>query len=199
MKQVVTIHGGEVYKTYDEYLAGLRTFEIDDPREPQGKGWRSLLGEHLGPEYRVISPRMPNASNAHYTEWKIWFERHIPFLEDGVVLLGHSLGACFLTRYLSEEEFPKKVAGTFLIAGSLSEGADGHLVEFVPHGALTKLAEQGGKIFLYHSKDDEVVPFSELEKYRTALPEATVRVFEDQNHFFADEIPGLVADIKSLA
>ena len=144
MRQVLVIHGGEVYKTYDEYLKGLRTFELDDPRVPHEKGWRSLLGEKLGPEYLVISPRMPNASNAHYVEWKIWFERHIPFLDDGLVLLGHSLGACFLTRYLSEEKFPKKIAGTFLIAGSLSEGSDGHLIEFVPHGPLTGLAEQGG-------------------------------------------------------
>lgn len=199
MKQVVTIHGGEVYKTYDEYIAGLRAYTLDDPTIPSAKGWRTLLGERLGAEYLVISPRMPNAANAHYIEWKIWFEKHIPFLDDGVVLLGHSLGACFLTRYLSEEHCAKKIAGTFLVAGSLSEGADGHLTEFVPHGPLTRLAQQAGHIFLYHSKDDEVVPFSELAQYRAALPHATVRIFEDQNHFIGDDIPGLVADIHSLA
>lgn len=199
MKQVLVIHGGDSFKTYEEYLASLQAYELDDPRIPRGKGWKSLLGERLGSDYQVIAPRMPNAANARYVEWKIWFEKHVPFLDEKVILIGHSLGGCFLARYLSEEKFPKTISGTFLIAAPFGPGEDGHLTEFVPHGPLTLLEAQGGMVYLYHSKDDEVVPFTECEKYRTALPTATVRIFEDQNHFIDDEIPGLVDDIKVLS
>lgn len=199
MRQVLVIHGGDSFKTYEEYLASLQAYELDDPRVPRGKGWKSLLGEHLGSDYQIITPRMPNAANAQYPEWKIWLEKHVPFLDDGVILVGHSLGACFLARYLSEEKFPRKIAGTFLLAAPFSPGESDHLAEFVPHGSLALLGEQGGSVFFYHSKDDEVVQFTELALYEAALPSATVRVHENQSHFIGDEVPGLVDDIKSLA
>ncbi|MCL9971985.1 MAG: alpha/beta hydrolase [Candidatus Pacebacteria bacterium] len=144
MKQVLVIHGGDSFKTYDEYLASLQAYELDDPRMPRGKGWKSLLGERLGSDYQVIAPRMPNAANARYGEWKIWFEKHIPFLDEKVILIGHSLGGCFLARYLSEEKFPKTILSTFLIAAPFGPGEDGHLTEFVPHGPFTLFEAQGG-------------------------------------------------------
>lgn len=198
MKQVFVIHGGDAFASYEEYFASLQTYEVDDPRE-RTKGWKSLLSEHLGSEYEVIAPRMPNSANAKYAEWKLWFEKHFKFIETDVILVGHSLGASFLARYLSEEKFPGKILGTFLISGPFSVDEDRQLVEFVPPASLKLLEEQGGTVFLYHSKDDDVVNFIELGKYQAALPTATVRVHENQGHFIGDEIPGLIDDIKSLS
>lgn len=59
---------------------------------------------------------MPNGNNAQYIEWKIWFERLLPFLNDGVILIGHSLGGIFLAKYLSENNFSIKVRAAILIA-----------------------------------------------------------------------------------
>lgn len=197
MKQVIVIHGGDAFASYEEYFASLEALEIDDPRE-RGRGWKSLLGEHLGAEYEIIAPRMPNAFNAKYAEWKLWFEKHLKFIDSEVILVGHSLGASFLAKYLSEEKFPKKIVGTFLVSGPFSVDEDRQLVEFVPPASLKLLEEQGGKIFLYHSKDDDVVDFGELAKYRAALPTATVRELDGYGHGFGDSFPELIADIKSV-
>ena len=198
MRQVVVIHGGDAFATYEEYFTSLQNYELEDPRL-RTKGWKALLGEYLGPEYEIIAPRMPNSANAKYAEWKLWLEKHFKFLNDEVILVGHSLGASFLAKYLSQEKFPKRIIGTFLVAGPYSVDEDRQLVEFVPPQSLQLLAEQGGKIFLYHSKDDDVVNFGELAKYEAALPEATYRLLDGRGHFIGDDFPELVADIISLA
>lgn len=203
-QQVVVIHGGDSFQTYEEYLADLRSKEIDNPNftyevELGLQDWKSNLAKALGPDFKVIAPRMPNAQNAKYLEWKIWFEKFIPFLHDGAIFVGHSLGGIFLAKYLAEEIFPLKMRATFLIAAPYNTAKENSLGDFVlPTGLLDQLTQQGGEIFLYHSKDDQVVPFADVEKYKTVLPDAAVRVFADRQHFNQATLPRLVEDINSV-
>lgn len=197
-QQVVVIHGGDSFQTYKEYLADLRQQEIDLSRIGF-KDWKSNLAEALGEDYEVLAPRMPNAQNAKYAEWKIWFEKFIPFLRDGAVFVGHSLGGIFLAKYLAEEQFPLKIRAMFLVAAPYNTATENTLGDFVlPSGELEKLTKQGGKIFLYHSQDDRVVPFSDMEQYKKVLPNARVRVFTDRQHFNQADLLEIVADIKTF-
>jgi len=197
-KQIVLIHGGDTFETYEEYLAFLKSFELDIGRLSK-RGWKDGLASVLGNEYDVIAPAMPNKSNAKYREWKIWFEKIIPFLNDGVIFVGHSLGGTFLVKFLSENRFPKKIRATFLVAPPYDAlDSDYTLADFIVPDRLELLQEQGGDIFLYHSKDDVVVPFADLEKYRNALPEARVSVFNDRGHFNQEVFPELVSAIQGL-
>ena len=126
------------------------------------------------------------------------FEKLVPFLTDDVILIGHSLGACFLTRYLAENLFSRNIRAILLVAGVYSGNVAGMTKEFSAPESLELLDKQSDHVFLYHSKDDNVVPFSELAKYQTALPNALTRVFSNQGHFGQETFPELVADIKSL-
>lgn len=198
MRQVLVIHGGDSFKTHEEYLTFLKTTEIDDPRL-RTKSWKSTLAEDLGPEYVVMAPRMPNHFNCRFEEWKIWFERHIPFFEDGIALVGHSQGAIFLAKYLATQTFPKRIGGTFLLAPPYDVADEGYLENFSIDVPLTKLSEQGGHVFVYQSKDDPVVSPQEFEKYKLALPGATYRLLDGRGHFNGPEFPELIADIKSLS
>lgn len=203
MRQVFVIHGGtSVYERYEDFLEQLRIKPIQIERYKSFRDWKSRLQDTLGTEYEVISPGMPNKDSARYDEWKIWFERFIPFMQEGVVLVGHSLGGIFLAKYLAENAFPKKISATFLVAAPYESGGSSRwkrkMGEFALPSSLEQLAQQGGTIHLYHSTDDQVVSFGELEKYRAALPAATVRTFEDRGHFNLEELPELVADIKNL-
>lgn len=198
-KQIVVIHGGEAFSTYEEYLTFLRNEEVT-LEDLSRKGWKSTLSERLGEGYDILAPRMPNALNAKYLEWKIYFEKFFPFIRDGVILVGHSLGGSFLAKFLAEEMFPKKIQAMFLIAAPYDLDSERSLVEFVPPASLKLLEEQGGQLFLYHSEDDPVVAFAECEKYRRALPTAQVRTFTDRGHFLQEEFPELIADIvRSVA
>jgi len=196
-KQIVVIHGGDTFETQEEYLKFLHNYEINIERYKTGvDDWKPWLREVLEDEYEVILPTMPNKTNASFEEWKIWFEKFIPFLNDDVILIGHSLGGSFLAKYLSENKFPKKIKAVHLVGAVYDKDSEGYsLLSFTPPIVLDFQTE---KIYLYHSKDDPVVPFSALEKYKQALPMAKTRVFEDRKHLNQPKFPELLEDIKSL-
>jgi len=197
-KQIIVIHGGEIFDTYEEYVKFLKNYELDFDKL-KVKGWKETLSERLGEEFDVISPKMPNSLNAKYSEWKIWFEKFPPFLEDTVVLVGHSLGGIFLAKYLSENTFPKKILATFLVAAPYDDkDSEYFLNDFVLPKSLEKFRNQGGEIFIYHSEDDPIVPFADVEKYIKDLPEAKTILFKDREHFKQEEFPELIDSIKNL-
>jgi len=196
-QQIIAIHGGDAFPTYERYLAFLRNFQMEFEKL-NTKGWKNNLNDVLGEDYEVVLPKMPNSFNSRYLEWKIWFEKFFPIVRDNVILIGHSLGGSFLAKYLSEEDFSKKIKTTFLVAAPYDIDGDQALVEFVPPDSLEKLAAQGGEIHLYHSKDDPVVAFFELKKYQDRLPNAKTTIFEDRGHFNQEEFPEIVAEIKKL-
>jgi predicted alpha/beta hydrolase family esterase len=197
-KQVVIVHGGDTFASYEEYLKFLRNFPINIERYKTDKDdWKPWLREKLGQNYEVILPTMPNKTNAQFEEWKLWFNKLIPFLNKEVILVGHSLGATFLAKYLSENDFPKKIKGVFLVGAVFDKDSEGYsLVNFA---LPNKLNLQTKNIYLYHSKDDPVVPFSALHKFEKALPAAHSRTFEDRKHLNQEEFPELLTDIQNLA
>ncbi len=197
MKQVVVIHGGHIFESQEEYLSHLQNYKIGSLEYFKRTGWKPSLVKELGEGYEVILPSMPCKENAKYPEWKIWFEKMIPFLEDNVILVGHSLGGKFLARYLAEETFSRKILAVILIASPFDRSSRKHTDFFLPD-SLAMFERQGGNIILFHSKDDPVVNFSELAKYQELLPDATVRIFDDRQHFNQAGFPELVAEIKSL-
>ena len=106
-KQIVIIHGGSSFKTYKDYIQNLKKQEISIENLKFQKRWKDGLSAELGDDYEFLTPRMPNRENARYEEWKIWFNRIEKILDDEVILIGHSLGGSFLTKYLSKNTFSK--------------------------------------------------------------------------------------------
>lgn len=198
-RQIIVIGGGDEFPTYEAYFSFLKNFKVENiDYFKRGRDWKANLQEALGDTHEVLIPRMPNSNNAKYVEWVIWFEKLFPFLNDEVILVGHSLGASFLAKYLSEEQFPKKILATFLVSGPYDSDGNRPMVEFTLPHSLALLEEQGGIISLYHSKDDPVVAFSELAKYQKALPSAKITVFDGRKHFNQESFPEIVADIQSI-
>ncbi len=102
MKQILVLHGGDSFGTEEEYISFLKNFEIENLDYFKSKRWKENLQADLGPDFEVIASRMPNAFNARYEEWKIWFEKILPLMDDRCVLLGHSLGGTFLAKTIEK-------------------------------------------------------------------------------------------------
>jgi predicted alpha/beta hydrolase family esterase len=189
--QVVLLHGGSSYKSHEDYLKDLINSSVSLDRMRARRDWKEVLAKSLANEAEVFIPRLPNANNAQYDEWKIWFDKIASVLSDEVILVGHSLGGIFLAKYLSENVFPKKIIATFLLAAPF-ENFDNpdeleSLEQFKLPASLSLLQEQGGAVYLLHSKDDPVVPYDEVLKYKNALPQATLISYDDKHHFIAEE------------
>lgn len=196
-QQVFVIHGGNTAESYEEYLENLRAKEANLERL-LSKDWKQFLQVRLGDRYVVYQPSMPNGSYAKYLEWKIWFEKFIPLMDDGVILVGHSLGGIFLAKFLAEEIVARKIRATFFVAAPFNQGEQ-PMADFILPGSFSKLEAQGGELFFYHSTDDVVVPFREVQEYQKRLPNAHVRTFQDRGHFIEEDFAEIVDEIKSLA
>jgi uncharacterized protein len=135
-RQVLFIHG-----------AGRGAHELDSKLA-------ASLQRALGDNYQVKNPQMPSEGAPQYKLWKDEIARQLKTFDHGLILVGHSLGASILLKYLSEEVVENPVDGLFMIAApywgsegwdvdeyKLSEDSSTHLPDDLP-------------IFLYHSCDD---------------------------------------------
>ncbi len=191
-KQILVIHGGETFDGYDDYMQYLRDYPLERIlKKTETKRWKDRLQTDLGEAYDVISPMMPNMRNAKYEEWKIWIDKYAPILQDNIVLIGHSLGAYFLAKYLSENDFPVKVAQLHLVAGPYQCRGWDALPE-----SLEKIEQQVKKVYIYHSTDDPVVDFADAQKFQKALPNAELVSFDDRNHFLDEQFLEILENIK---
>jgi len=80
------------------------------------------LRDVLGSEWDVRCPKMPDEDSPKYEAWKDKIARELAAMDGEAILVGHSLGASVLLKYLSEEEVERPTAGLFLVA-SPSTGA----------------------------------------------------------------------------
>ena len=200
-QQVFYIHGGSSYSNYEAFLRDLKKEPIRDlPDSEPFLKWSDALTKELD-EFDVFKPSMPNSKNAKYEEWKIWFERYTPHLRDGLMCIGWSQGGYFFTKYLIENPAPVKIKVLFLVAAPFENedfgGEDGGDFAF-DTSKVGELAKKAEKIYIFHSKDDFVVPYEHALKYKEALPEAELVTFEDKNHFLIPEFPELIAKIKGI-
>lgn len=193
-KQIVVIHGGDSYETPEKFLKALNNWEVTKESFLPKHGWKNNLQKGLGEEHEVLAPRMPNKQNAKYDEWKIWFEKMSPFIEDDVALVGHSMGGLFLAKYLSENKFPQKISALFLVAPVYRDTED--IANFPIADDLQKVWNQCPNIHIFQSEDDPLVSMGEAEKYKKAWPEAKMHIFQDRGHFNQEAFPELVEEIK---
>ncbi len=196
--QVFIIHGGMTFKNRKDYLHYLKTRNISLSKKIY---WSAdYLTSKLGSHYETILPRMPQQDNALYSDWKIYFERFIPYLNDGVILIGSSLGGIFLAKYLSENKFPKKILSTYLVCPPFDDTipTEDLVGGFKLGSNLSKLEENSKNLYLMFSKDDDVVPVSHAEKYRAKLPKARIIIYKSKNgHFKVSKFPEIVKLIKN--
>jgi predicted alpha/beta hydrolase family esterase len=169
-----------------------RTF---NPYEVKKK-WQERLFSNLEETHECHRLTMPNSYWADYEAWKIWFEKMVPFMRDGVVLIGHSLGGSFLFRYLSENKLPIDVAQLHLIAPVIlpMEDCEGFYTA-IEHwnGFATNIAA----VHLWHSEDDTIVPITHSEALKARYESAELHRFTDRFHFIGEEFGELEAVIKS--
>jgi predicted alpha/beta hydrolase family esterase len=158
----------------------------------------TYLQHMLGSKYNILNPKMPDPENPEYVRWKQSLGKTLASLEGEVILVGHSLGGSVLLKYLSEEIYNNMIIGLFIIAAPYWGKKDWKVEEYVLRKDFSDRLSQIPKIFLYHSRNDEVVPFRHLAFYASKLPNAIVRKFDSRRHLFSTGIPELIDDIRNL-
>ncbi len=190
--KLIYVHGGECFDTLFEGWRSTALAYLEKPFKTKPKKWADNLAEDL-PEFEVIKMQMPWKYDAKYVLWEKYFQSQMDNISGEAVLLGWSLGANFLAKYLAKNDVDLEVVSLHLVAAPF--GAPGG---FDFQGTLAPVETKTDNIYLYHSKDDFVVPYQELECYQKALKSAQTMTFEDRNHFLQDKFPELISNIRGM-
>lgn len=195
---ILYIHGGMTFrnqKSYLKFLSRDKDIYLEDKITWTGK----YLTEKLGKKTRIIRPKMPLADNARYIDWKIYFERYLPSLNKKYILIGQSLGATFLAKYLSENKLVRKALAVYLVAPPFDNTLTGEdlVGGFNLKSNLSLISKNTDKLVLMFSRDDDCVPLSHSKKYREKLPEAIIKIYKNKKgHFKITKFPEIVNMIK---
>ena len=158
------------------------------------------LRQLLGHEYEVHYPAMQNEDDADYETWQRQIEKNLAALDGVIIVVGHSVGASILIKCLEGDT--KKITRIFLIATPFWGGDKGWKYEgyealALPEGHANRLPSNA-RVFFYHSRDDEIVPFVHLALYAQKFPQATIRKLNGRGHQLHNDLSEVVEDIKSM-
>src|SRR5262245_46252182 len=165
-------------------------------------GWDDKLVDSLvralGARYEVCYPRMPNEADPSDASWKAALTEGIAALDDGAILVGHSIGGTILINVLAEQELRRRPAAVFLIAAPYV-GQDGWPSDDIaPMTDLGSRLPKGLPIYLYHGDADETVPFAHLGLYANAIPQAAARPLKGRDHQLNDNMSEVARDMARL-
>lgn len=171
---------------------------------PQGPGegsdpFATRLREELGADYEVLFPKMPAPEDPHYAPWSERLGQLLAEVDTSVVVVGHSLGASVVLKHLAETGRHDPITALVLVETPFW-GQSGWEAEWaLPEGwpdSETALPPT----FLFHTRDDEVIPFAHLELYAKRLPDAEVHPLDGNGHLLGrGDLTEIVETIRSLS
>lgn len=157
------------------------------------------LKRALGPDYDVRYPQMPDEDDPNVESWKGKISSELSRTDAKVVLVAHSVGGSILLRYLAEEKVEQSIAGLFLLAAPSWDEHDWNFDDLKLPGDIAGRLADVPRIFLYHCRDDDVVPFAHLALHAKRIPRAVIRVFDGGGHQFGNDLTNVAGDIRDDA
>ena len=171
---------------------------------PQGPGegsapFAARLGEELGPDYEVQFPVLPNPEDPHYEPWSERLGQILAGADEPLIVVGHSLGGSVALKRLAEGGSAESIAGLVLAETPFWGESDWEAEWALPRD-WPQPATALPPIVLFHSRDDEEIPFAHLDLYAKRLPGAAVHPLEDNGHLLdRGDLSEIVASIRTLS
>lgn len=156
------------------------------------------LKKALGKNYSVNYPELKSDESAADFGWIKQIGEKIADMKGDIILVGHSLGASMILKYLSENKVTKKIVGIFLLATPFWSGDEAWKAGLKLQKNFATHLPAETPIFMYHAQDDEEVPFSQFDQYQQKLPQATFREIKHGGHQMNNDLTLVVKDIISL-
>jgi len=170
---VVIVHGSN-----DDKEEGL---EIPRENERHWKPWLKRELEKRGIE--VSNELYPEDWQPDYKNWKAVFEKNK--IDKNTVLIGHSAGASFLIRWLSENK--TKVNKVILVAPSMGKSSKYDHLDFKDFEYGPEINSFFNRlIIIYSNNDDEDI----IESVKTLKEKigGEIIMLEDRRHFTLEDM-----------
>ncbi len=147
----------------------------------------------LGDGFEIRYPRLPAEDDPSEASWGPAIRQELAALDDGDIVIGHSVGATILVHVLAADSPNVRFAAIVLLAPPFvgSEGWPGD--EFVLPSDLGARLPPDTPVDLYVGLDDDTVPLVHADLYARAIPQARVHRLPGRDHQFGNDL-GDVAD-----
>lgn len=148
--------------------------------------WDNLLVASLttalGAGHEVRYPRMPQEDDPSYPRWSAAIRREMDTLDEGAVVVGHSVGGTVLVQTLVERPPAHRLASIVLIAAPFvgPGGWPGDDVE-LPADLGDRLPA-GVPVHLFYGDRDATAPPTHARLYADAIPHAQVHLLPGRDH-----------------
>jgi predicted alpha/beta hydrolase family esterase len=156
------------------------------------------LQRELGQRYEIKYPRMPREGDPSYALWKPALEKVLETLEEGAILVGHSVGGTMLLKVLSDGAPASNPAALLLIAAPFVGKGGWAVDELQLPGDIAARLPQGVALHFFHGLSDETAPPSHVELYARAVPQARVHRLPGRDHQLNDDLKEVAAAILAL-
>ena len=196
--QVCLIRWGTPKETYIDWYDYLLKQDYS-PEKQNFVKWSDILDKITN--FEILDMPRPNKWFADFLSRKIIFEKMIPYFKENIIFIWHSLGWSFLLKYLSEFDncnLKNKAKKIILVAPALDKTPLEEIGTFRPNLEKIKLLnDYSQKIHIFASKDDEIVPFKQINMLKQVLPDANYHIFSDKGHFLTENFPELIKELKN--
>jgi predicted alpha/beta hydrolase family esterase len=156
------------------------------------------LGRELGPDYEIRYPHMPNEADPNYARWKAALKKEFGRLDEGAIVVGHSIGGTILINTLAEEPPDLALSGIFLLASPFVGEGGWPGEDIKPMSGLGRRLPARTPVYVYHGSADETAPFEHAGLYANSIPQAIVRRLTGRDHQLNNDMSEVAADIRRL-
>lgn len=179
-RQVLFVQGGGA-GTHDEWDVRL----VDSLRRELGDG------------YEVRYPRMPGEDDPAYAPWSAALRPELGGLDDGAVVVGHSVGAAILVQTLAEQPPPRRLDAIVLVAAPFVGTGGWPAGGLEPMDDLGARLPAGVRVLVVHGLDDETAPPAHADLYARAVPQAQVLRLPGRDHQLNDDLGEVAAALRA--
>jgi predicted alpha/beta hydrolase family esterase len=158
----------------------------------------SLQGA-LGLGYDVRYPRMPNEADPSFRAWAAQLEREISRLDDGAILIGHSIGGTVLVHALARQPKLLTHIDVVCLIAAPFVGDGGWPSDDIVLDRDWAAPLAGVAVYLYQGDADETTPATHLDLYAKAIPHAQVRHLNGRDHQLNNDLSEVAQDIRRVS
>lgn len=179
-KQILFIQGG-----------GKNGYEAD-------KSLVASLKKEIGTDYNIQYPELESDESLPDFGWTEQISKQIAEMKGAFSLVGHSLGASMILKYLTEETVNKNIKAIFLTATPFWSGNEDWKQGLKLKENFEEKLTNHSPFFFYHTRDDEEVPFTHFIQYKQKIPNAVFTEIKTGGHQFDNGLSEVAKDIMSF-
>jgi predicted alpha/beta hydrolase family esterase len=155
------------------------------------------LRNNLGSAYTVEYPELHSDESAPDFGWIQQIRDKVSDIESNVIIVGHSLGASMILKFLSENFIGNNIKAIFLIATPFWSGNEDWKTGLKLNNKFADKLPQNLPVFFYHCKDDEEVPFDHFNIYKKHMDRAVFCEIRSGGHLLDNDLTVVADDIKT--